>query len=160
MIPNFVERPPFLTGLSQLPRMTAIMSFHEYVLSSSAHTAVHDAFLKVSSNKPAVFLFGAVAFLTWRLLKSLLFNVKAPYAGYESSWEPAWLISLRCSREAPQLIDKGYQRVSKPTRSLQRLGTARSASQLSGKIDMRSGCLVSGLDVQTPKTRIRHTGYS
>lgn len=91
------------------------MSFHEYVILSSAHTSFHDVLLKVSSNKPAAFFVGAVVFLTWRLLKSLLFNVKAPYAGYESSWTPAWLISRRCSREAPQLIDEGYKRVSKLT---------------------------------------------
>lgn len=94
------------------------MSFHDYILSSSAQSAAHDTFQRVSSTKTTALLVGAVIFLAWRLLKNVLFNVKAPYAGYESSWEPAWLISFRCSREAPRLIDEGYQRVSTSRRLL------------------------------------------
>ncbi|EAS32065.3 cytochrome P450 monooxygenase [Coccidioides immitis RS] len=80
------------------------------VFLNNAHILFHNALFTLSSNKPAIFVISAAVLLLWRLLKDILFSVKAPYVGYESSWEPTWLISRRFSREAPGLIEYGYQR--------------------------------------------------
>ncbi|EEP78020.1 conserved hypothetical protein [Uncinocarpus reesii 1704] len=86
------------------------MPLFENTLLRNMQSTLNDTWLKLSCQKPAVFVFGVTVFLSWQLVNRIFFSVKAPYAGYESSWEPIWLISRRCSHEAPRLIQEGYRR--------------------------------------------------
>lgn len=71
----------------------------------------------VAEKRPSeIITFFVVFWITTSLIRSLYTrvlgtSVKAPYAGYRSIFEPAWLVRLRFSGGALPQINEGYEKV-------------------------------------------------
>ena len=58
-----------------------------------------------------VILVGLVTIIVVRLIIQKFNGVKAPFAGYRSALEPAFLVRLRFSGGALPMINEGFQKV-------------------------------------------------
>lgn len=64
-----------------------------------------------SASLTQVVLFGAAVVLVRSILALTSRGIKAPYVGYRSIFEPAFLVRLRFSKGALPQINEGYRKV-------------------------------------------------
>lgn len=89
----------------------------DYIRRSALSTVDHDWLGNILSSSSAatlylyVLLFGyCVSFVVKGALRSK-YVLRAPYAGYRSIFEPAFLVRLRFSNGARPQINEGYRKV-------------------------------------------------
>lgn len=55
---------------------------------------------------------GLIAYCIISIIRSSFSEIKAPFVGYRSNWEPTWLLRLRFIRGSMPIIGEGYKNVS------------------------------------------------